>query len=100
VPVLLTAYRTGRVAIANAVGTGIADDKPTYPQVPTWILRRPDDLEYALAHLPELVVEEVHGAGGGGAEAMTALVSVSATPDRTPREQPKSRQMQQRQAQQ
>jgi uncharacterized circularly permuted ATP-grasp superfamily protein len=83
VPGLLAAYRAGRVAIANAIGTGIADDKSTYPyvpdmirfylgeepvlaNVPTWILRRPDDLAYALAHLPELVVKEVHGAGGYG----------------------------------
>ncbi len=83
VPGLLAAYRAGRVAIANSIGTGIADDKSTYPyvpdmirfylgeepvlaNVPTWILRRPDDLAYALAHLPELVVKEVHGAGGYG----------------------------------
>ena len=83
VPGLLTGYRAGRVAIANAIGTGIADDKSTYPyvpdmirfyldeepilaNVPTWILRRPEDLAYELAHLPELVVKEVHGAGGYG----------------------------------
>jgi uncharacterized circularly permuted ATP-grasp superfamily protein len=83
VPGLLTAYRAGRVAIANAVGTGIADDKSTYSyvpdmirfylgeepilaNVPTWILRKPDDLAYVLAHLAELVVKEVHGAGGYG----------------------------------
>lgn len=83
VPGLLNAYRAGRVGIANAIGTGIADDKSTYPyvpemirfylgeepvlsNVPTWILRRPEDLEYTLAHLSELVVKEVHGAGGYG----------------------------------
>jgi uncharacterized circularly permuted ATP-grasp superfamily protein len=83
VPGLLTAYRAGRVTIANAVGTGVADDKSIYPyvpdmvrfylgeepliaNVPTWVLRRPDDLAHALAHLPELVVKEVHGAGGYG----------------------------------
>jgi uncharacterized circularly permuted ATP-grasp superfamily protein len=83
VPGLLTAYRAGHVTIANAIGTGIADDKSIYPYVPdmirfylaeepiidnvqTYILRRRDDLEYALAHLPELVVKEVHGAGGYG----------------------------------
>jgi uncharacterized circularly permuted ATP-grasp superfamily protein len=83
VPGLLTAYRAGRVTIANAIGTGIADDKSIYPyvpdmvrfylgeepllaNVPTWVLRRPDDLAYVLAHLPELVVKEVHGAGGYG----------------------------------
>jgi uncharacterized circularly permuted ATP-grasp superfamily protein len=71
------------VTIANAIGTGIADDKSVYPYVPdmirfylgeepiignipTWILRRPDELAHVLAHLPELVVKEVHGAGGYG----------------------------------
>jgi uncharacterized circularly permuted ATP-grasp superfamily protein len=83
VPGLLTAYRAGHVTIANAIGTGVADDKSIYPyvpdmirfylgqepllsNVPTWILRREEDLKYALAHLPELVVKEVHGAGGYG----------------------------------
>ncbi|MBP7641647.1 MAG: circularly permuted type 2 ATP-grasp protein, partial [Thauera sp.] len=63
--------------------TGVADDKSIYPyvpemvrfylgeepvlaNVPTWMLREPDDLAYTLAHLPELVVKEVHGAGGYG----------------------------------
>jgi uncharacterized circularly permuted ATP-grasp superfamily protein len=83
VPGLLTAYRAGHVNIANAIGTGIADDKSIYPyvpdmiryylgeepilnNVPTWILRRPDECEHVLAHLGELVVKEVHGAGGYG----------------------------------
>jgi uncharacterized circularly permuted ATP-grasp superfamily protein len=83
VPGLLTAYRAGHVTIANAIGTGIADDKSIYPyvpemirfylgeepliaNVPTWILRREADREYVLAHLAELVVKEVHGAGGYG----------------------------------
>ncbi len=83
VPGLLTVYRAGRVTIANAIGTGVADDKSIYPyvpemvrfylgeepllaNVPTWVLRRPDDLAYALGHLAELVVKEVHGAGGYG----------------------------------
>jgi uncharacterized circularly permuted ATP-grasp superfamily protein len=80
---LLTVYRAGRVSICNAVGTGIADDKSIYPyvpdmvrfylgeepllaNVPTYVLRRPDDLAYTLDHLAELVVKEVHGAGGYG----------------------------------
>jgi uncharacterized circularly permuted ATP-grasp superfamily protein len=80
---LMTVYRAGRVTICNAVGTGIADDKSIYPyvpdmvrfylgeepllaNVPTYVLRRPDDLAYTLDHLPELVVKEVHGAGGYG----------------------------------
>jgi uncharacterized circularly permuted ATP-grasp superfamily protein len=83
VPGLMSAYRAGRVTVANAIGTGIADDKSVYPyvpdmirfylgeepllnNVPTHILRRKDDLAYALAHLHELVVKEVHGAGGYG----------------------------------
>ena len=83
VPGLLAAYRAGRVTLANAIGTGVADDKSIYPyvpemirfylgeapilnNVPTWMLRKPEDLAYALEHLPELVVKEVHGAGGYG----------------------------------
>ena len=83
VPGLMSAYRAGRVTLANAVGTGVADDKSIYPyvpemvrfylgeepilnNVPTYMLREPDDLAYTLAHLPELVVKEVHGAGGYG----------------------------------
>lgn len=80
---LMEAYRAGNVTICNAVGTGIADDKSVYPyvpdmirfylgeepilnNVPTWLCRKPDDLKYVLDHLPELVVKEVHGAGGYG----------------------------------
>jgi len=83
VPGLLSAYRAGGVTLANAIGTGVADDKSIYPyvpemvrfylgeesllnNVPTYMLRKPDDLKYALDHLPELVVKEVHGAGGYG----------------------------------
>jgi len=82
-PGLLAVYRAGRVALANAIGTGVADDKSVYPfvpemirfyldeepllaNVPTWQCRRPDHLSHVLAHLPELVVKEVHGAGGYG----------------------------------
>lgn len=80
---LLTACRAGRVTIANAIGTGIADDKSIYPyvpqmirfylseeplidNVPTWVLTRPEECAYVLEHLQELVVKEVHGAGGYG----------------------------------
>jgi uncharacterized circularly permuted ATP-grasp superfamily protein len=83
VPGLLTSYRAGRVSLANAMGTGVADDKSIYPyvpdmiafylgekpilnNVPTWQCRKSEDLAYTLAHLPELVVKEVHGAGGYG----------------------------------
>jgi uncharacterized circularly permuted ATP-grasp superfamily protein len=83
VPGLLTVYRAGHVTIANAIGTGVADDKSIYPYVPamirfylgeapllenvhTWILADAGDRSYVLEHLPELVVKEVHGAGGYG----------------------------------
>jgi uncharacterized circularly permuted ATP-grasp superfamily protein len=83
VPGLLSAYRNGGVTLANAVGTGVADDKATYihvpamikfylgetpllENVPTYELSKPDDLAYTLAHLPELVVKEVQGSGGYG----------------------------------
>jgi uncharacterized circularly permuted ATP-grasp superfamily protein len=83
VPGLLSVYRSGRVTLANAIGTGVADDKSIYPyvpdmirfylsekpillNVPTYQCRKPEDLAYTLAHLPELVVKEVHGAGGYG----------------------------------
>ena len=80
---LMEAYRSGHVGICNAVGTGVADDKSVYPyvpemirfylgeepilkNVPTWMCRKPDDLRYVLANLKDLVVKEVHGAGGYG----------------------------------
>jgi uncharacterized circularly permuted ATP-grasp superfamily protein len=83
VPGLLAAYRAGNVAVANAIGTGVADDKSMYPyvpemirfylgeepllrNVPTWQLRKPEDLAYVLGRLPELVVKEVQGSGGYG----------------------------------
>jgi uncharacterized circularly permuted ATP-grasp superfamily protein len=79
----LSAYRAGNVSLANAIGTGIADDKSIYPyvpqmiefylgekpilnNVPTYQCRKAEDLAYTLAHLPELVVKETHGAGGYG----------------------------------
>ncbi|KKW68432.1 hypothetical protein AAV94_04815 [Lampropedia cohaerens] len=80
---LMQAYCAGNVTICNAVGTGVADDKSVYPyvpemvrfylgeepilkNVPTYMGRKPDDLAYILDHLEELVVKEVHGAGGYG----------------------------------
>jgi uncharacterized circularly permuted ATP-grasp superfamily protein len=80
---LLEVYRAGRVTLANAIGTGVADDKSIYPfvpemiefylgekpllaNVPTYKCRNRDELEYALERLPELVVKEVHNAGGYG----------------------------------
>ena len=108
VPGLLTAYRAGHITIANAIGAGVADDKSIYPYVPdmihfylgqapmisnvkTWQLRRSEDREYVLAHLAELVVKEVHGAGGYGmligpaaskSELELFRKHIMATPDR------------------
>jgi uncharacterized circularly permuted ATP-grasp superfamily protein len=82
-PGLMDAYRAGNVNLCNAPGTGVADDKSIYayvPQmiefylgekpilnnVPTWKCREKKDLAYVLDHLSELVVKEVHGAGGYG----------------------------------
>ena len=80
---LLDVYRKGNVTLSNAIGTGIADDKSIYPyvpkmvefylgekpileNVPTYLCRDRQDLQYVLDHLGELVVKEVHGAGGYG----------------------------------
>jgi uncharacterized circularly permuted ATP-grasp superfamily protein len=80
---LLGAYKAGHVTICNAPGTGVADDKSIYPyvpkmiefylgekpilnNVPTYMCRNPGDLQYTLDHLKDLVVKEVHGAGGYG----------------------------------
>jgi uncharacterized circularly permuted ATP-grasp superfamily protein len=83
VPGLLSVYRAGGVVLANAIGTGVADDKSIYPyvpemirfylsedpilnNVPTWQCRKEKDLSYVLANLEHMVVKEVHGAGGYG----------------------------------
>ncbi|QNG30270.1 circularly permuted type 2 ATP-grasp protein [Synechococcus sp. LTW-R] len=80
---LMEVYAQGRVAIANAPGTGIADDKliyayvpdmvryylgeePIIENVPTYLCSRPQDQAYVLAHLRELVVKAVSEAGGYG----------------------------------
>jgi uncharacterized circularly permuted ATP-grasp superfamily protein len=80
---LVDAYSAGNVTICNAIGTGVADDKSIYPyvpkmiefylgekpilsNVPTYMCRNKDDLGYVLANLKDLVVKEVHGAGGYG----------------------------------
>jgi uncharacterized circularly permuted ATP-grasp superfamily protein len=82
-PGLIDAYQAGNVTICNAVGTGVADDKSIYPyvpkmiefylgekpilsNVPTYMCRLSEDFEYVLANLKDLVVKEVHGAGGYG----------------------------------
>lgn len=83
VPGLMRAYRAGHVTLANAVGTGVADDKAVYPfvedmvrfylseepllrNVPTHICARPDDRAYTLDRLDELVVKSVNESGGYG----------------------------------
>ena len=83
IPGIMDAYKRGAVTIANAPGTGIADDKAIYSympeivqfftgkpakleNVPTWRCAEEDSLKYVLDHLPELVVKEVHGSGGYG----------------------------------
>ena len=83
VPGLMSAYQAGNVTLANAVGTGIADDKAVYSympeivkfylgeepllkNVPTWRCREREHLAYVLDNLEELVVKEVHGSGGYG----------------------------------
>ncbi|WP_112662389.1 circularly permuted type 2 ATP-grasp protein [Microvirga flavescens] len=93
VPGLIAAYRAGNIAIANAPGTGVADDKALYSyvpdivrfytgeepilkNVPTWRCREPEALAYVLDNLHELVVKEVNGSGGYG-----MLVGPHATKD-------------------
>ncbi len=83
VPGIMDVYRAGGITIANAPGTGIADDKAIYsfmpeivefytgskpilPNVQTWRCAEADSLAYVLEHLSELVVKEVHGSGGYG----------------------------------
>jgi uncharacterized circularly permuted ATP-grasp superfamily protein len=83
VPGLLSVVRNGRVSLANAIGTGVADDKAIYcfvpdmidfylgetpilKNVPTWRCATADDLGYVVDHLEELVVKEVGGSGGYG----------------------------------
>lgn len=83
VPGLMRAYRKGNVTLANAPGTGVADDKAVYayvpriiryyldeeailPNVPTHLCSEPDDCQYVLEHLDELVVKPTNESGGYG----------------------------------
>ena len=92
VPGLLHAFKLGNVALANAPGTGVADDKSVYAYVPdmiryylgeepilanveTYLCRRPEDLEYTLDNLENLVVKRVGESGGYG-----MLIGPHATP--------------------
>ena len=82
-PGLVDAYRNGNVSLANAIGTGIADDKVVYhfvpkmiryyldqdpilPNVPTYLASVKEDLAYILEHIPELVVKAANESGGYG----------------------------------
>jgi uncharacterized circularly permuted ATP-grasp superfamily protein len=93
VPGILNAYRAGTVTLANAVGTGVADDKALYPyvpamirfyleqepilpNVPTYVGAIPDDLEVILERIDELVVKAVDQSGGYG-----MLIGPAATPE-------------------
>ncbi|SPF80631.1 circularly permuted type 2 ATP-grasp protein [Pseudoprimorskyibacter insulae] len=83
VPGIMDVYRSGGITIANAPGTGIADDKAIYSympeivefytgerpileNVPTWRCSEKESLDYVLDNLEDLVVKEVHGSGGYG----------------------------------
>ena len=83
VPGIMDVYRAGNITIANAPGTGIADDKAIYSYMPeiiefytgekailknvqTFRCSEPDSLKYVLDNLADLVVKEVHGSGGYG----------------------------------
>jgi uncharacterized circularly permuted ATP-grasp superfamily protein len=83
VPGLIRAYRAGTVAIANALGTGVADDKAVYDyvpamirfylgeepildNVPTYLLTDPEQLEHVLGRLDQLVVKPTDASGGHG----------------------------------
>jgi uncharacterized circularly permuted ATP-grasp superfamily protein len=83
VPGIMRSWRAGKIAIANAPGCGVADDKviyafvpemiryylnetPIIDNVPTWLCREPDQLEHVLAHLEELVVKPANESGGYG----------------------------------
>jgi uncharacterized circularly permuted ATP-grasp superfamily protein len=83
VPGLMEVYQKGNVALANAPGGGVADDKVVYayasrivkyylgedmilPNVPTYICSEPDDLKYVLEHIEELVVKAANESGGYG----------------------------------
>ena len=82
-PGLFDVYRSGNVMIANAPGTGIADDKAVYSYIPeiikfylneepilknvkTWRCSEKKSLKYVIDNLAKLVVKEVHGSGGYG----------------------------------
>ncbi len=83
VPGIMDVYKSGSITIANAPGTGIADDKAIYSYIPeiirfytgqkallknveTWLCGNKEHLQYVLENMSSLVVKEVHGSGGYG----------------------------------
>jgi uncharacterized circularly permuted ATP-grasp superfamily protein len=93
VPGIVNAYRSGNVTLANGIGTGVADDKAIYPYVPamvryylgeeplleqveTYMGWKPDDLEYIIENMPQLVVKATNESGGYG-----MLIGPQATKD-------------------
>lgn len=83
IPGIFEAYKAGNIAIANAPGTGVADDKAVYAyvprlikyylgedpildNVPTYLCREEEDRKYVLDHIEDLVVKETNAAGGYG----------------------------------
>lgn len=83
VPGLMDAYLSGGVTLVSAPGSGVADDKAVYiympeiikfflgeeailPNVPTWRCGNPDEMQYAMENIGDLVFKEVHGSGGYG----------------------------------
>src|SRR5258708_23516437 len=102
----MSAYAAGNITLANAVGTGIADDKAVYSympeiekfylggepileNVPTWRCRQPKDLAYVLDNLAELVVNEVPRADRYGMLLRPAATSAPPAALRgTPKRQP------------
>jgi uncharacterized circularly permuted ATP-grasp superfamily protein len=83
VPGLVNSYRAGNVALANGIGTGVADDKAVYPYVPamiryyldeepllnqvqTFMGWNPTEMEYIIDHVNELVIKETNASGGYG----------------------------------
>ncbi|MHB8635892.1 MAG: circularly permuted type 2 ATP-grasp protein [Fimbriimonadaceae bacterium] len=93
VPGVVNAFRAGNVALANGLGTGIADDKAVYPYVPdiikyyldqeplieqveTFMAWRENDLDYICSHARDLVIKETNGSGGYG-----MLIGPSASTD-------------------
>ncbi|WP_339880354.1 circularly permuted type 2 ATP-grasp protein [uncultured Algoriphagus sp.] len=93
IPGIFEAYKAGNIALANAPGTGVADDKAVYAyvpkiikyyldeepilnNVPTYLCREEEDRQYVLDHIEELVVKETNAAGGYG-----MLIGPKATPE-------------------